>query len=98
MLGFDGIPIASVFVNKETEGELVNAVAVELSNTFGKLRATSFGAGGLEEMSLLSGEMAVLARVVQEEYLLLMALKPGADLDQGARMLRLISPWVEQQM
>lgn len=97
LIGFDGIPIDSVFRN----GDLpqMNAVAVELSNLLDKFRRLQFeDVGEVNEVSLTLGSVIALARVVAGEYLLILAIDADADVNRGQTMLRLIAPFVEREM
>lgn len=98
LIGFDGIPIDSVFTGKElTE---MAAIAVELTNLLGKFRRMNLHdmMGDVNEVSITTGTVTTLARVIAEEYLLVLALSSEADINRGQTMLRLISPFVEREM
>lgn len=98
LIGFDGIPIDSIFTGKElTE---MAAIAVELTNLLGKFRRMNLHdmMGDVNEVSITTGTVTTLARVIAEEYLLVLALGPEADINRGQTMLRLISPFVEREM
>ncbi|MGM0557060.1 MAG: roadblock/LC7 domain-containing protein [Myxococcota bacterium] len=97
LIGFDGIPIDSVFDGEEMPQ--MNAVAVELSNLLDKFRRLqNYDMGEVNEVSITLGRVTALARVVAEEYLLILALDAEADVNRGQTMLRLIAPFVEREM
>lgn len=97
LIGFDGIPIDSVFGGEELAQ--MNAVAVELSNLLDKFRRLQiYEVGEVNEVSITLGEVTALARVVASEYLLILALDTDADVNRGQTMLRLIAPYVEREM
>lgn len=97
LIGFDGIPIDSVFDGQEMPQ--MNAVAVELSNLLDKFRRLQiYDVGEVNEVSITLGEVTALARVVANEYLLILALDVDADVNRGQTMLRLIAPFVEREM
>ncbi len=97
LIGFDGIPIDSVFGGQELAQ--MNAVAVELSNLLDKFRRLQiYEVGEVNEVSITLGEVTALARVVASEYLLILALDADADVNRGQTMLRLIAPYVEREM
>ncbi|QDG52042.1 hypothetical protein FIV42_15215 [Persicimonas caeni] len=97
LIGFDGIPIDSVFSGEELVQ--MNAVAVELSNLLDKFRRLQiYEVGEVNEVSITLGEVTALARVVASEYLLILALDTDADVNRGQTMLRLIAPYVEREM
>jgi len=97
LIGFDGIPIESVFVDEEIPQ--MDAIAVELSNLLDKFkRLQSYDMGGVNEVAVTLGNITTLARVIADEYLLMLALDEDADVGRGQNMLRLIAPAVESEM
>jgi len=101
LIGFDGIPIASVFAEDDSQiAEGLSGVAVEVANMLGQLNrnAATSEVGYVAEVSVVAEKITALARVVDNEYLLILAVDHDTDMDKGARVLRLIGPWVEQQM
>lgn len=100
LIGFDGIPIATVFHDEAFGREVLMPAIVELSGMFGKLgRAEALNrSGATRETRVITDGLVIIARVVQAEYLLVLALDPSADLQRGSRALRLIAPWVEEMM
>jgi predicted regulator of Ras-like GTPase activity (Roadblock/LC7/MglB family) len=97
LIGFDGIPIDSVFDGEDLPQ--MNAVAVELSNLLDKFRRLRiYEVGEVNEVSITLGDVVALARVVASEYLLILALDAEADVNRGQTMLRLIAPFVEREM
>ncbi len=98
LIGFDGIPIDSVY-RGDQELPQMSAIAVELSNLLGKFRRLQvYDVGEVHEVSITTGMVTALARVVADEYLLILALSIDADVQRGQTMLRLISPFVEKEM
>ncbi len=98
LIGFDGIPIESLYPDEEIAQ--MDEVAVELSNLLGKFRRLeeNYEMGGVDELSVTIGEITALARVVGDEYMLLLALDQEADVGRGQNMLRLIAPSVEREI
>lgn len=98
LIGFDGIPIESIYTREEIPE--MDEIAVELSNLLGKFRRLeeNYEMGGIEEVSVTIGDVTALARVVGGDYILMLALDPRADVDRGQNMLRLISPSVEREI
>lgn len=98
LIGFDGIQIDSVYAGGDELVEM-NAIAIEVSNLLDKFRRMQLhDFGSVNEVSITTGEITTLARVVAEEYLLVLAMNAHADVNRGQTMLRLISPFVEQEM
>ena len=97
LIGFDGIQIDSVYGERELPE--MNAIAIEVSNLLDKFRRMKLhDIGEVNEVSITTGEVTALARVVADEYLLVLAMDSHADVNRGQTMLRLISPFVEQEM
>jgi predicted regulator of Ras-like GTPase activity (Roadblock/LC7/MglB family) len=97
LIGFDGIAIDSVFNGEELPQ--LSAIAVELSNLLDKFRRLQvYDVGEVNEVSLTTGDITTLARVVADEYLLILAVPKHADVGRGQTMLRLIAPFVEREM
>lgn len=97
LIGFDGIAIDAVFKGEELPQ--LSAIAVELSNLLDKFRRLQvYDVGEVNEVSLTSGDITSLARVVADEYLLIVAMDKHADVGRGQTMLRLIAPFVEREM
>ena len=97
LMGFDGIQIDSVFTQEEMPE--MGAIAIEVSNLLGKFRRLKLHEiGQINEVSLTTGTITTLARVIAEDYLLILAVRQGADINRGQTMLRLISPSLEREM
>lgn len=97
LIGFDGIPIDTVY--RDEELPQMSAIAVELSNLLDKFRRLqAYDVGEVNEVSITAGSITALAKVVADEYLLILAMTTDADVNRGQTMLRLISPFVEREM
>ena len=97
LIGFDGIQIDSVYGERELPE--MTAIAIEVSNLLDKFRRMKLhDIGEVNEVSITTGAVTALARVVADEYLLVLAMDADADVNRGQTMLRLISPFVEQEM
>jgi hypothetical protein len=97
LIGFDGIQVDGLYADKEFPE--MNAVAIELSNLLAKFRRMQLhDLGEINEVSLTTGQITTLARVIAEEYLLVVAMASTGDVNRGQTMLRLIAPFVEREM
>ena len=97
LIGFDGLPIDSVYRGEELPQ--MSAIAVEVSNLLAKFRRLqAYDVGEINEVSITAGTVTALAKVVAEEYLLILAMTTEADVNRGKTMLRLIAPFVEKEM
>jgi hypothetical protein len=100
-IGFDGIPIATLFAEGATEANTqLTDYAVELTHMIRKFNAAALerGTPPLDELAATNPHQHTLARVVHGEYLLVLALAPDAPREQGARMLKLLSPRLAQEL
>ena len=101
LIGFDGVPIASVFSEdgQDCEAPLL-AISIEASAMLRKMHrmASEDELPFVKELNLVSDELTALTKVDQHEYLLVLALKTGGDLETGQRMLDLLTPWIESEM
>lgn len=97
LIGFDGIQIESVYATRELPE--MSAIAIEVSNLLDKFRRMHLhDFGEVNEVSITTGAITTLARVVADEYLLVLAIDAQSDVNRGQRMLRLISPFMEKEM
>lgn len=97
LIGFDGIQIDGLFADREVPE--MSAVAIELSNLLAKFRRMQLhDLGEINEVSITTGQITTMARVVADEYLLVLAMSSTGDANRGQTMLRLIAPFVEREM
>ena len=97
LIGFDGIPIDTVYRDQELPE--MSAISVEISNLLDKFRRLQVYEGEVvDELSITVGPITALAKVVADEYLLILAMDAESDVNRGQTMLRLISPFVEREM
>ena len=67
LIGFDGIQIDSVYADEEIPE--MSAIAIEVSNLLDKFRRMQLhDIGEVNEVSITTGEVTALARVVADEY------------------------------
>ena len=97
LIGFDGIPIDTVY--RQEELPQMSAIAVEVSNLLDKFRRLqAYDVGEVNEVSITAGSITALAKVVADEYLLILAMTADSDVNRGQTMLRLIAPFVEREI
>ena len=86
------------FPRDGTEGNL-RMIAVELSSLLKKLRMMSVESqDDILEVSMTAGSVTTLARVVSDEYMLVVSLRRDADVSRAQSMLRLVAPFVEREI
>lgn len=101
LIGFDGIPIASVYTRGQEEIEpQVTALAVETAQMLRKMHrmAAAGETPYVGELTMTTDTMSTLSSVIQGEYLLVVALSPETDMNRAKLMLRLMRPWIEEEM
>jgi len=96
LLDSDSVPIAELYGAGDRDA--INFIAIELTNLVGSLRKRNvleeFGA--VTQFMLSTERAIVLGQIINDEYVLLTAMDPTADLGRGATMLRLMAPWVKR--
>ena len=74
-------------------------IAVELSSMLRKLRMTRIeGQAEVDEVSMTIGAVTTLAKIIADEYMLVLSLGESGDVSRGQTMLRLIAPYVEKEI
>ena len=97
LMGFDGIPVETVFVNRAkldaaTLGTEVSAHVAGLVRTLDSLEF-----GPLAELSFRGARLWGVVRLLNPNYFLVLFLKPGANLGKGRYLLRTLAPRVRQE-
>jgi predicted regulator of Ras-like GTPase activity (Roadblock/LC7/MglB family) len=99
LLDASAIPLAELYLDDDPES--VQALAVELSTLIWSLRrrqALTYDIGMIEEMFLRTNWTVALCRVIAQEYILLITVDLSEDVDHFQSMMRLLSPWVDEQL
>lgn len=97
LIGFDGIPVEKIYPGGEVDD--IDAVAVELTNLLDELRRLqSDQIGDVDEAAITMGDITALSKIVDEEYVLMLVLDRSADVDRGRRALRLVAPYVADEI
>jgi len=96
LMGFDGISVDEVTSSTYD----IKSVGMEFSFILSQIRkaTTILQAGRLEEVMIRSEQLIFLARVLDDEYFLGLALKAGAITGRGRYSLQLYSPEVTKQL
>ena len=100
LMGFDGIAVDS-FAREPAPGKSaadgkldIQAVGMEFSFILTQVRkaAESLGAGAVEEMTIRTGSMLLLVRVLTPEYFIALAIAPDGNFGKGRYLLRIGAP------
>ncbi len=101
LIGFDGIPIASLYAEGQSEDstQLLH-YAVEVSHTLRKLgnAALEREMPPIHTISFANDVQHISARVIQGEYLLVLAQDLGTDFARGDLMLKLMAAGVDKEL
>lgn len=91
LMGFNGLPVETHIV--EESGVDVDTLWVELSSVFAQLQRTAQGmsAGEVREVAVHTDRLATVARLVNPEYFVILALRPEGNVGKGRYCLRVQS-------
>ncbi len=97
LMGFDGIPVETALgdrsrVDAPTLGTELSGHILGLARTMDALRI-----GPMGELSLQTARLWVVARVLNQNYFLLMFLEPGANLGKARYLLRMLAPKIRRE-
>ncbi len=97
LMGFDGIAVDS-FSRPGTID--VQTVSMELAHVVAQLRRSAQGAhlGGLREMEVRTDKLALLIRLVTDDYFLVFGVSPDSNLGKARYLLRLLSPLIRADL
>ena len=98
LMAVDGIEVETH--TSEAGGIDVRNLLVEYSSLFRLAReaAETHQAGDLKELSILTGGVLTVARLVTPEYFLAVALKPEGNFGKARYMLRVTAPKLEAEL
>ena len=98
LMAVDGIEVETH--TSEAGGVDVRNLLVEYSSLFRLAReaAETHQAGDLKELSIQTGGVLTVARMVTPEYFLAVALKPEGNFGKARYMLRVTAPKLEAEL
>ena len=97
LMGLDGISVDSY----ERPGTAdVQTISMELAHIIGQIRRAAHGAqlGGLRELEVKTDKLAVLIRLVTDEYFLVFGVSPDSNLGKARYLLRLLAPQIRAEL
>jgi predicted regulator of Ras-like GTPase activity (Roadblock/LC7/MglB family) len=105
LMGFDGIAVDS-YVRPSTVDAPADApvdvqtVSMELTHIIGEIRRSAHGAhlGGLSEMQIKTDKLAVLIRLVTDDYFLVFGVPSDGNLGKARYLLRLLAPQIRAEL
>lgn len=98
VMGFDGIAIDTV---TKQEGDTdTDVLLVELSALLDQVRKVCgvLETGGLAEVSIRAEELVVLLRPIDENYFLILAMRPQGNAAKGRYLLRVAAPRLRAEL
>lgn len=98
LMGVDGIAIDTV---TRQQGEWdVDLLLVELTQLFEQVRKVCavLQTGGLNEVAIHADGLVILLRPVDEQYFLMLVLRPQGNSGQARYRLRLAAPKLRQEL
>ncbi len=99
LMGVDGIEVDTHVVAEEA-GLDVKSLLVEYSSLFRSARdaAGAHEAGDLAELSVNTGRLWTVARLVSPDYFMAVALRPEGNLGKARFLLRITAPKVRSEL
>ena len=99
LMGVDGIEV-DTHLASPAEGLDLRSLLVEYSDLFRSARDAAAGqqAGALAELDLHTEKLVTVARLVSQDYFLVVALTPGGNYGKARYLLRITAPKVRSEL
>ena len=98
IMGLDGIAIEQQINDPENENRLSMIAAAYATLLRNSMRASAdSGVGPLQEMSLISGNMTLVIKLINPEYFLMIALGPAGNIGRARFELRKAQLLLEEE-
>ncbi len=97
LMGFDGIPVDQFSMSEDPD---IETVGMEFSVLLKEVRKASemLDAGVTEEMMVRTERMATILRVINEEYFVALAVRPGGNVGKARYLLRMLAPMMKIEL
>lgn len=97
LMGFDGITVDSY--SRPGAADL-QTVSMEYSHLLAQVRkaAETQGLGGVDEVTIKTEKLAVVIRVITNEYFLAFGLRPDGNLGKARYLLRVLAPQIRAEL
>jgi predicted regulator of Ras-like GTPase activity (Roadblock/LC7/MglB family) len=98
LMGFDGITVESYTAPES--GVDIQTVGMEFSFILTQVRkaAEILEVGAVQEVSIRTGSLTMLIRVVSPEYFVALAIRPDGNFGKGRYLLRLVAPKLQAEI
>lgn len=99
IMGLDGIAIEQQIVDAERYDNRLSMIAAAYATLLRNSMRTSsdVGVGQLQEMSVISGNMMLVIKLINPEYFLLIALDPNGNMGRARFELRKAQLLLEEE-
>jgi predicted regulator of Ras-like GTPase activity (Roadblock/LC7/MglB family) len=99
IMGFNGLPVDSHRVS-EPAGMDLDGLWVEYSSLIGQIQraAESMQGGAVKEVAIHTDKLTTVARLINPEYFLVLALSPEGNVGKGRFALRIIAPQLAPEL
>ena len=101
LMGFDGIAVESYIPVPKTDVAIdINTVGMEFSFILTQVRkaAEILEVGDVQEITIKTGTLNVVMRVLNHEYFIALALGPGGNFGKGRYLLRVVAPQIATEL
>ena len=100
VMGLDGIPVETYYVNKQDDRVDVNTVAMEFSFIITQVRKAgdSLQVGQLEELAIKAQRLTLICRMLSPQYFVAIAMAPEGNFGKGRYMVRITTPQLAAQL
>ncbi|MBS2026776.1 MAG: hypothetical protein JST54_02630 [Deltaproteobacteria bacterium] len=98
IMGFNGLPVGS---HRVVEPDLdLDGLWVEYSSLLGQIQraAETMQGGTVREVAIHTDKLTTVARLINPEYFLVLALKPDGNVGKGRFALRIIAPQIAPEL
>lgn len=98
IMGFNGLPVDSHRVSELAVD--LDGLWVEYSSLFGQIQraAETMQGGVVKEVAIHTDRLSTLARMINHEYFLVLALSPDGNIGKGRFALRIIAPQLAPEL
>lgn len=97
-MGFDGIAVESF--SKDQQKTDIQTVGMEFSYILTQVRkaAETIDAGSIEEVTIRTGSMTLIIRVLSRDYFVALAVAPSGNSGKGRYLLRVTAPKIQAEL
>lgn len=98
LMGFDGISV-DAYTRKDEKTD-IQTVGMELAHVLTQVRkaADQLEVGRLREITLRADDLVVLVSLLNEEYFVACAVRPGANFGKARYLMRLTAPQIQAEL